>query len=226
MISHEFRTPLTIIDAAAQRLSRSQVELTPERIAEKTRQIKGAVSRMVELMESILAAGRLQSGTIIVRKAVCSLRQLIEDCIARRTEINTDHFFHADLSALPEFIFADKDALERVFINLLSNAVKYSAGKPDIRIRGWMEDGWVKVTVSDDGIGMDVEDLPNLFQPYFRARSAAGIAGTGIGLNIAQEIVSLHDGTISADSRLGVGTTFTVRLPAATTTSDATDAAA
>lgn len=225
MISHEFRTPLTIIDAAAQRLSRSHVELTPERIAEKTRQIKGAVSRMVALMESILAAGRLQTGAIAIRKAVCSLRQLIEDCVAHRIEISPNHVFHADLSGLPEFVYGDRDALERVFTNLLSNAVKYSAGKPDIRIRGWVEDGWIKVTVTDDGIGMDLEDLPNLFQPYFRARSAVGIAGTGIGLNIAQEIVALHDGAITVDSRLGIGTTFTVQLPVATSGS-ATDVAA
>jgi PAS domain S-box-containing protein len=213
MISHEFRTPLTIIDAAAQRLSRSHAELTPDRVGEKTRQIKSAVNRMVELMESILAAGRLQTGKIAISKQPCSLLLLLEDCIARRAELSPHHLFKGDLSLLPDTIVADKDALERVFINLLSNAVKYSSGKPEIRVIGRVEGDWIKISVADNGIGMDAEDLPKLFQPYFRARSSVGIAGTGIGLNIAKEIVELHDGSISVESELGSGTTFTVALP-------------
>jgi signal transduction histidine kinase len=213
MISHEFRTPLTIIDAAAQRLSRSHAELTPDRVGEKTRQIKSAVNRMVELMESILAAGRLQTGKIAISKQPCSLHLLLEDCIARRAELSPHHLFKGDLSLLPDTIVADKDALERVFINLLSNAVKYSSGKPEIRVIGRVEGDWIKISVADNGIGMDAEDLPKLFQPYFRARSSVGIAGTGIGLNIAKEIVELHDGSISVESELGSGTTFTVALP-------------
>lgn len=216
MISHEFRTPLAVIDAAAQRLSRSRVELTPDRLGEKTRQIKGAVNRMVELMESILAAGRLQTGKIAITKQPCSLALLLEDCIARRVELSPHHLIQSDLSALPDTIAADKDALERVFINLLSNAVKYSSGRPEIRIVGWVEGDWVKISVTDNGIGMDAEDVPKLFQPYFRARSSAGIAGTGIGLNIAKEIVELHEGSISVQSKLGAGTTFTVALPMTT----------
>jgi PAS domain S-box-containing protein len=225
MISHEFRTPLSIIDAAARRLTRSKKELTADYLAEKTRQITGAVSRMVELMESILAAGRLQTGTIAIRKEKCSLFQLIEDCVSRRSEISPSHPFVMDLEALPEFVVADKDAMERVFINLLSNAVKYSPGKPDIHIRGWIDDGEVKITVRDEGVGMDAEDIPKLFQPYFRARSAVGIAGTGIGLNIAREIVELHGGTITVCSTLGRGTIFTVVLPASCTEAAAEKAA-
>jgi signal transduction histidine kinase len=103
--------------------------------------------------------------------------------------------------------------MERVFGNLLSNAIKYASRAPDIYVRGWMDQATIHVSVRDTGIGIDPEDLSRLFEPYFRAQSAAGIAGTGIGLNIVREIVELHGGKISIESEVGQGSTFTVSLP-------------
>ncbi|MCF6371306.1 sensor histidine kinase [Rhizobium halophilum] len=213
MISHEFRTPLAIIDSAAQRLTRTKSAVTSEYLAEKSDQIKGAVARMVELMESILAAGRLQSGTIEITKTETSLSALIQECAEKRQQISGTHRFHLDLERLPETMELDSVAIERIFANLLSNAVKYAPHAPDVFVRGWEEGGIVKVSVRDEGIGMDADDLPRLFQPYFRARSATGIAGTGIGLNIVKEIVELHGGCIIVDSVIGAGTIFTIHLP-------------
>jgi PAS domain S-box-containing protein len=218
MISHEFRTPLAIIDSAAQRLTRTKSAVTSEYLAQKSDQIKGAVARMVELMESILAAGRLQSGTIEISKTVTSLGTLITECADKRHQISGTHRFHLDLANLPERMELDCVALERVFANLFSNAVKYAPHAPIIFVRGWEEGGVVKISVRDEGIGMDADDLPRLFQPYFRARSATGIAGTGIGLNIVKEIVELHGGCILVDSAIGAGTTFTIHLPMDETT--------
>lgn len=213
MISHEFRTPLSVIDAAAQRLARTKAAITPDFLAEKSAQIRGATTRMVDLMESILAAGRLETGTISIDKQLCSLAEIVKGCASRRAEISGSHRIHTDLAALPSIVSADKDALERVFSNLLPNAAKYAPGAPDIYIRGWMEDANAYISVRDCGIGMDRDDLPKLFQPYFRARSATGIAGTGIGLNIVKEILEMHGAGIRVDSVLGQGTTFTVLFP-------------
>jgi PAS domain S-box-containing protein len=218
MISHEFRTPLAIIDSAAQRLTRTKSAVTSEYLAEKSDQIKGAVARMVELMESILAAGRLQSGTIEITKTETSLAGLVLECAGKRQQISGTHRFHLDLANLPERMALDCVALERVFANLFSNAVKYAPHAPNIFVRGWEEGGLVKISVRDEGIGMDADDLPRLFQPYFRARSATGIAGTGIGLNIVKEIIELHGGCILVDSAIGAGTTFTIHLPMDETT--------
>ncbi len=214
MISHEFRTPLAIIDAAAQRLTRVKAS-SPEFLADKAAQIKGAVVRMVELMESVLAAGRLEMRTIAINKQPISLGKLVAECVIRRREISPTHRIHLDLSGLPEEVTADRSALERVFANLLSNAVKYAPQSPDVYVRGWQVDGVVKVSVRDTGIGIDEQDLSRLFEPYFRARSASGIAGTGIGLNIVREIVDLHGGTVTVSSVPGEGATFTVVLPSA-----------
>jgi PAS domain S-box-containing protein len=213
MISHEFRTPLSVIDAAAQRLARTKATITTDFLVEKSAQIRGATTRMVELMESILAAGRLETGTIAIIRHPCSLAEVVNECAARRAEISKSHRIQIDLKNLPPIVSADKDALERVFANLFSNAVKYSPAASDIYVRGWMKGANAYVSVRDCGIGMDNDDLPKLFQPYFRARSSTGIAGTGIGLNIVREIVELHGGDISVSSTLGQGTTFTVTLP-------------
>lgn len=213
MISHEFRTPLAVIDGAAQRLTRTKTAVTPQFLAEKCLQIKGAVTRMVELMESILAAGRIATGTIVINKQLCSLAAVIEECVANRAEISKTHNITSDLAQLPPLQMGDRDALERVFSNLLSNAVKYSPNAPNIHVKGWKEGRRILVSIRDFGIGIDSDDVPKLFEPYFRARSATGIAGTGIGLNIVKEIVELHGGSISVESALGHGTTFTVELP-------------
>jgi PAS domain S-box-containing protein len=213
MVSHEFRTPLTIIDAAAQRLARLKEAPTQAYLAEKSLQIKGSVSRMVELMESILSAGRLQTGVIEINKKPCSLAGIVESCVKHRQDVCSSHRIHADLSGLSGEMLLDSQAMERVFGNLLSNAIKYAPRAPDIHVRGWMDQDTIHVSVRDTGIGIDAEDLSRLFEPYFRAQSAAGIAGTGIGLNIVREIVDLHGGDISVSSEVGKGSTFTVRLP-------------
>lgn len=213
MASHEFRTPLAIIDAAAQRLDRKKKDMTPEFVGEKIEQIRTSVSRIVNLMESILAAGRLDNGKITINYEKCVLAPLIKKCCDRQATIRNTHKFSLDIKGLPEAIDADRQALEQVITNLLSNAVKYAPLAPDIRIKGWQEGESIKIAVIDAGIGIDKEDIPQLFQRYFRARTSAGIAGTGIGLHLVKQIIELHHGEIDVSSARGHGTTFTITLP-------------
>ncbi|MBB5712962.1 sensor histidine kinase [Sphingomonas xinjiangensis] len=213
MVSHEFRTPLTIIDAAAQRLGRLREAPSPEYLAGKALQIRGSVARMVELMESILAAGRLETGVIELSKKPSSIVELVQAAVMRRQELSPLHRIHIEWGEIPSIYDLDPSAMERVFSNLLSNAVKYAPQSPDIYVRGWCDEDTVHVSVQDTGVGMGEDDVPRLFEPYFRAQSATGIAGTGIGLNIVREIVELHDGTIGVVSEIGKGSTFTISLP-------------
>ncbi|ANL44155.1 PAS-domain containing protein [Rhizobium phaseoli] len=213
MASHEFRTPLAVIDGAAQRLIRRKEAATPEFLAEKADQIRSSVSRMLELMESILAAGRLDHGRITIVPKPCSIAEIIETCSARQESIRRSHRFLLKLDELPETIYGDRPALDQVFSNLFSNAVKYAPDSPNVHVSGWQEGERVCITVRDEGIGIDADDLPKMFQRYFRARSSTGIAGTGIGLNLVKQIVELHGGTIDVASSRGNGTTFTLRIP-------------
>lgn len=213
MASHEFRTPLAVIDGAAQRLIRRKEAATPEFLAEKAEQIRSSVSRMLELMESILAAGRLDHGRIAIVHKPCSIAEIIETCSARQESIRRSHRFLLELDRLPPTIFGDQPALDQVFSNLFSNAVKYAPDAPNVHVTGWQEGDSVCIKVRDEGIGIDADDLPKMFQRYFRARSSTGIAGTGIGLNLVKQIIELHGGTIEVTSSRGNGTTFTLRLP-------------
>jgi PAS domain S-box-containing protein len=215
MASHEFRTPLSIIDGAAQRLVRRKDAITSDFLKEKTEQIRSAVSRMLELMESILAAGRLDHGRIEILQKPCALRDIISTCSARQESIRRSHRFLFDLDRLPSAIYGDRAALEQVFTNLFSNAVKYAPNSPNIYVTGWQRDEHAYITVRDEGIGIDADDLPKMFERYFRARSSTGIAGTGIGLNLVKQVVELHCGEIRVDSVKGEGTVFTVKLPIA-----------
>lgn len=215
MTSHEFRTPLAIIDGAAQRLVRRKLGMTPDFVAEKAEQIRSSVSRMLELMESILSAGRLDHGRITITHADCSLADIIRTCSARQSAIRKSHHFRLDLDRLPATIAADRTALEQVFTNLFSNAVKYAPDSPDIYVTGWQDGDTIVIAVRDEGIGIDADDLPRMFQRYFRARTSTGIAGTGIGLNFVQQIIELHGGTIWVESSKGKGTTFSFTLPIA-----------
>jgi PAS domain S-box-containing protein len=215
MASHEFRTPLAIIDGAAQRLIRRQADPASDFVADKAQTIRQAVNRMVELMESILSFGKLESGTVGIKSEECSLPDVLSACCDRQQDLSKDHLISLDLTGLPQKIMADKSALEQIFTNLLSNAVKYAPGAPKIEVRGWCEGTDVKVAVRDHGIGIDQDDLPKMFERYFRARTSTGIAGTGIGLNLVKSYVDLHGGTIKVESLKGQGSTFTVSLPIA-----------
>jgi PAS domain S-box-containing protein len=213
MASHEFRTPLAIIDGAAQRLTRHRGAPSLEFIADKSRQIRQAVSRIMELMESILSSNKLDDGRATLSLSQFSLRELVQDCCRRQQEIAIRHRILCDLSHLPDEFTGDRSAMEQVFANLLSNAVKYAPHSPKILVGGSVDDTLVNISVTDFGIGIDADDLPKMFERYFRARTSTGIAGTGIGLNLVRQMVEMHDGSITVESQRGAGSVFTVSLP-------------
>ncbi|MBB4569325.1 signal transduction histidine kinase [Rhizobium leucaenae] len=213
LASHEFRTPLAIIDGAAQRLLRAKGEVSLQFVRDKAEQIRSSVLRIVDLMESILAASRMDNGTIQIRHERFPLRAMIESCCHRQSTITKSHRIISDIDSLPEYIEADKFALEQVFSNLLSNAAKYAPHQPDIYVSGWQEGEAVKIVVRDNGVGIDAEDVPKIFQRYFRARTSTGIPGTGLGLYLVKQIVDLHGGSIEIDSKKGKGTSLIITLP-------------
>lgn len=213
MASHEFRTPLAIIDGSAQFMAREADKLTPERVVQRAEKIRGAVSRMTKLIESTLTVARLDAGKIEIEARPCDLRALIADVCERHQELSPSHQISMDLEELPDSIIADYRAMDQVLTNLLSNAVKYSPGSPAIRVRGWRAGAFALVSVRDHGLGISEEDAPKIFSRFFRAQNAAGTVGTGIGLNLVKELVTLHGGAVHMESRAGLGSTFTIRLP-------------
>jgi len=112
-------------------------------------------------------------------------------------------------------VLADRDAICGVFRNLIDNSIKYTPAEGHVKVGVEQNGIHVKVTVSDDGIGMDPEDKARVFEEFFRARneSTAEIPGTGLGLSVVKRLVDMHHGKVSVRSTLGEGSTFTVSLP-------------
>ena len=213
MASHEFRTPLAIIDGTAQRIERRIHRLSEEDLHERIQKIRNAVRRMLALIESTLSASRLDAGKIEIETDNCDLSEIIAEVCRRQQELSPLHEISLQQMELPKEIAADAKKLEQIFTNLLSNAVKYAPDDPRIEVHARSDAGQAVVSVRDHGLGIPADELPRLFQRYFRARTSTGIAGTGIGLNLVRRLVELHGGTIEVESVEGAGSTFTVRLP-------------
>ena len=213
MASHEFRTPLAIIDGTAQRIERRLHKMPPEDLQQRVQKIRHAVKRMLVLIESTLSAARLEAGKIELDFGKCDLSAVVADVCRRQQELSPQHEIVLSQGRGPGEISGDAKKLEQVFTNLLSNAVKYAPDSPRIEVCLAASGGQMVVSVRDQGLGIPADDLPRLFQRYFRARTATGIAGTGIGLNLVKRFVELHGGAIEVESVEGEGSTFTVRLP-------------
>lgn len=213
MASHEFRTPLAIIDSSAQRMLRKKDRLTADDIEKRMGIIHDAVVRMSSLMENVLSSARLDSEQGQPNFQSLNLIDLIDNICQLQQDLSPNHDIQFNRDNLPDEIIANGMALEQVFTNLLSNAVKYSPESPLIEVYGQVVDETVEICVRDHGIGIDEEDLPSMFQQFFRAKTATAIAGTGIGLNLVKRIIEEQGGTIRVDSKSGEGSVFTLCLP-------------
>jgi signal transduction histidine kinase len=214
MVCHEFRTPLAIIDANAQRVIKRHETMAPERMVAALGKVRTSVTRLTNLMESVLSASRLEAGTIKMEPAPCDLAEMINEVASNYREVHPDAEITVETSALPPRFSADVNLLRQVISNLVSNAVKYSPDGASVRnSAAALGDGGVEIAVQDGGLGIPAAERDKLFERFFRASTSTGIAGTGIGLHMVKAIVDMHRGRIEVASEEGVGTTFTVYLP-------------
>lgn len=214
MVSHEFRTPLAIIDGNAQRLLRRVDTVTPDKLSSVLGKMRLSVYRLTELMESVLSAARLEDGKIVASFGECNIRALIEEICGNYRDLNPNYEFIMDVEGLPSAIVADQKLLRQVLSNLLSNAVKYAPGGQHIWITA-SEDPpeHVVVSVRDEGVGIPKDEIDKLFGRFFRASTSTGIPGSGIGLHLVKYLIDLHQGDVQVISDEGEGTTFMFRLP-------------
>jgi signal transduction histidine kinase len=215
MASHEFRTPLTVIDGHARRLAKLRNAVQPAEIDERAGKIRGAVLRVTHLIENLLNSSRLIDGgaglyfqpvemdMVALLQEVCQLhREMVPGVLIR------ERFVAATMPMV-----GDPKLLFQVFSNLLSNAIKYSPGGGAIEVEAEMRAGEVAVTIADRGIGIPESDLDRLFERYHRGSNVSGIVGTGIGLALVKMIVDQHVGRIVVESKEGEGSRFAVQFP-------------
>jgi signal transduction histidine kinase len=213
MTSHEFRTPLTIIDGHAQRLIKMCERLTSSDVAERGARIRSAVQRMTNIMDSLLGASRLLDGQAVYHPIQIDPHALLREACQAHREATRGANITEDFADLPATMTGDRGLLFNAFSNLISNAIKYSPAGSPVEVIARQESGCLVVQVRDRGIGIPARDRNRLFQRYFRGGNATGIAGTGVGLHLVAMIVTLHQGEVFAESLEGVGSTFFVRLP-------------
>jgi two-component system, OmpR family, sensor kinase len=217
MASHEFRTPLTIIDGHAQRLIRTGYRLRTDEINARAGKVRAAVLRMTHLIDNLLNSSRLIEGgaALYFHPQEFDLRELMHEICQLHHEIAPGYQIVERYGASRLPMVGDPKLLSQVFNNLLSNAIKYSPGDSVITVSAAIETGRAIVSVGDTGLGIPTGDVDRLFERYYRGSNVSGIVGTGVGLNLVKMVVDLHGGDIVVESAEGEGSKFSVRLPTA-----------
>lgn len=219
-VSHELRTPLSSIRAYMEML------IDGEASDDDTRRefysiIQGETNRLSRLIDNLLCISRIESGVVKVQRELVSLPQIVRDVLdvmqpqARAKEIELVG------DAAPRYVqvFADRDMIYQALLNLVNNAVKYTPaqGRVDIMIEVQSDLRRVNVHVADTGVGVPVEEIPHVFEKFYRVRQHKIMAqGTGLGLNLVKQIIErVHAGTVCVKSNNKQGSTFTFSLPIA-----------
>ena len=210
MIAHEIRTPVSLIIGPLEKIMKSGTAISGK---DDMRVIDRNAHRLLELVNQLLDFRKVEQQSLVMRFAPQNIHELIEGVSERfaPTFEQGGKRFTVDCPDEHFTAIIDKEAVTKVVSNLLTNANKYT--KDDVRLScGPEPDGeHFRIVVSDNGVGIREEDRQRIFEPFFQAMDNK--PGTGIGLNIVKNIVDLHHGTISVDSEVGKGTTFTVVLP-------------
>lgn len=215
-ITHELRTPLTNIRAYAETLSEGVLQ-DPETLRECYNVIVGETQRLSRLVEDILSLSQMEAGAARLKmddvNTARLVRQVVEDMQAQAD----DKHLELVLNMMPKVptIRGDKERLAVVLTNIIGNAIKYTPEGGKVEVTCSEESSRLQIRVADTGLGISPEEREKVFEKFYRSTDerVAGLPGTGLGLALALEIARTHGGTITLDSEIGKGSTFTVVLP-------------
>ena len=211
-VSHEFRTPLTLIIGPLEKL------MDDDQIESVQRQynlIHKNAKKLLSLINQLLDLSSIDAGKMKLEIEIVDLINFTKGILASFQSLAEDKNikleFYSDKESLELYI--DKEKMEKIISNLLSNALKFSNEKGQISISVLKKDSKVEISVEDNGIGISEQDLKNIFNRFYKAKSSSIQEGTGIGLALVKELVEIHYGTISVESRLNEGTKFHIEIP-------------
>jgi signal transduction histidine kinase len=218
-VSHELRTPLAVIRSAGENLA-DGIVAGDEHVKKYGALIESEGRRLTDMVERVMEFAGITAGGAQVRgSADIDLARAVADAVGRLESEARDRGVRVVVhpnGTLPPCT-GDPEAIRSALQNVVGNAIKYSPEGATVDVETRADDGRVRITVIDRGIGIDAEDLPHVFKPFFRGRRAADaqIHGTGIGLTVVRHVVDAHDGDVTVTSRPGEGTTVVVELPVA-----------
>lgn len=219
MVSHQFRTPLAVIDSSMQRLVRRGDRVSQAEIGERANKVRAAIKRLTRLVEGTLDAARIDSGQVDMITDTHNLGDLVRAVCARWRENarqrKIDVVYDETLESAAALARCDPALVEHIISNLISNADKYSPSDSIIEVRVGMAEQTAFCSVRDHGAGIPSAELPHLFERFYRASTASGTTGTGIGLNLARNLARLQGGDVTVESVSNEGSIFTLHLPRA-----------
>jgi signal transduction histidine kinase len=211
--SHELRTPLGLILGHATFLR----ELAGDEFAEQLDTIVRNATKLKEIVENLSDVDNFQSGAARVRSSKVSLTKVVEDTILTfKDEAKSRNItLQAEMDNSPFFVEADGVKIGIVISNLVKNALQFTDKDGHITVKVEEDSGYIKVSVSDDGIGIPAKDLPRVFERFFQVEThlTRRYGGMGLGLAVAKSMIDLHNGRIWVESEEGKGSTFTFLLP-------------
>ena len=213
-VSHEFRTPLTLMFGPLE--DALSLPETPASVRSHLELARRNAQRLLKLVNSLLDFARIEAGRVQASFVPVDLATLTADLAStfrsamQRAELELE----VDCQALGEPVYVDREMWEKIVLNLLSNALKFTM-RGRVRVRLYREEGQAVLEVSDTGVGVPDHEIPHLFDRFHRVEGSEARTheGSGIGLALVQELAKLHGGSSDATSRLGVGSTFRVRIP-------------
>lgn len=213
MASHEFRTPLSTILSSVSLISKYHGADEDEKRQKHVQKIKSSVTNMTLILNDFLSEDRLQEGKVLGNKVSFSIKKMCEEILSEIAGLKKTGQEIVYTHIGEEGVFSDTQINRNIILNLLSNAIKFTDENKTITvITKNLIDKFI-IEVTDEGIGIPMEEQQNMFTRFFRARNVTNIQGTGLGLSIVFKYIEILDGTISFKSELNIGTTFTITLP-------------
>ncbi|MBF9254119.1 response regulator [Pontibacter sp. 172403-2] len=212
--SHEFRTPLSTVLSSASLIGKYKSTEDDDKRQKHVDRIKSAVSNLTSILNDFLSISRIEEGKIYNVPSEFDLVAFSAE-VADEMQgfLKTGQRIHYKNYRDKAIITLDRQLLKNILFNLLSNASKYSGEDRNIYFTTETTDEAIRITVQDEGIGIPDADKTHLFTPFFRAQNVTNIQGTGLGLNIVKKYVDIMEGTLSYQSELDKGTTFTIVFP-------------
>ena len=217
MVTHELRAPIAAVEQQLTVILNKMAGEVTEKQEQLLSRAKERTRGLLDLIKDLLDLSKIEAGKMVQYKEPLLLQEVIQRVVdLMRTEAENKKI-DLQFSAPPKLslINADRNSMEGIFTNLISNAIKYTPEGGKVWVALGEEGGFVKANISDTGIGIRKEDLPRIFDKFYRVKTTETrqIVGTGLGLSIVKSIVDAHLGSITVESEEGGGTTFTVSLP-------------
>jgi signal transduction histidine kinase len=215
LVSHEFRTPLTKIMLSADLLLNYSEKMSLTEKNDKLKEVKYTIYDMIKLMEAVITVSKLETDDYQIMKEKIDIASYIAMLVdnVKYQFIHKPITFESDLKIKDSILYTDLNLFGMIFTNILNNAVKFSNENDTIQIKVIWQNDIFQIEISDNGIGIPYDEIPLVFNSFYKASNNINIPGYGLGLYIAKKCMDIFGGNIKIDSKENIGTKVTIQLP-------------